>query len=343
LINPLADLLIVAALLAALLILFWPDRGAFWALRRMVRVSDRVLIEDALKHLHDAQYRGQTASVESLAGALAISSNQSADLLARIEARGLMARDGVSLRLTPDGIAYALRIIRVHRLWERYLAEETGVSEVDWHTEAEKQEHSLSPEEVEALAARMGHPRYDPHGDPIPTAAGDLPPWQGVPLTSLAPGKLGTIVHLEDEPSEIYSQLVAEGLNPGMRVEVFEVSSERVCLWADDGEEHVLAPVVAANVSVLPLPEDSTMDGPFETLASLEPGEAGRVLHIAQSCRGLQRRRLMDLGIVPGTEVAAEMTSSAGDPTAYRIRGSLIALRDEQAKQVQITRALETS
>jgi DtxR family Mn-dependent transcriptional regulator len=305
-------------------------------------MSDRILIEDALKHLHNAQYRGQTASVESLAGALAISSSQSVDLLARIEARGLMTRDGVSLRLTPEGASYALRVIRVHRLWERYLAEETGVSEVDWHTRAEIQEHSLSSEEVEELSARMGHPRYDPHGDPIPTATGELPPWQGEPLTSLEAGRLGTIVHVEDEPGEVYSQLVAEGLHPGMRVEVFEVSAERVRLWAD-GEEHVLAPVVAANVTVLPLPEDSAMDEPFETLASLAPGESGRVLHIAPSCRGLQRRRLMDLGIVPGTDVVAEMTSAAGDPTAYRIRGTLIALRGDQARQVQITRPAEAS
>ena len=51
----------------------------------------------------------------------------------------------------------------------------------------------------------------------------------------------------------------------------------------------------------------------------------------------------MDLGIVPGTDVFAEMTSAAGDPTAYRVRGSLVALRDEQARHVQITRELEES
>ena len=129
-IQPLVGLLSLAAIVAISLYLFWPDRGAFWSWRRLSRMSDRVLMEDALKHLHDAQYRGQSASVESLAGALAIPSNQAADLLARIEARGLVNREGVSLRLTSEGVSYALRIIRVHRLWERYLAEETGVSEV---------------------------------------------------------------------------------------------------------------------------------------------------------------------------------------------------------------------
>jgi DtxR family Mn-dependent transcriptional regulator len=341
--HPLLVLSILAAAVAIGVALFRPDTGVLSAWRRMARMSERVRIEDALKHLHDAQYRGQTASVESLAGALEISSNQAAELLAGIEARGLVCREGAALRLTADGTSYALRIIRVHRLWERYLAEETGVSELRWHTEAEKQEHALSGEEVEALSARMGHPRYDPHGDPIPTPEGDLPPWQGEPLTALPARAPATIVHLEDEPSEIYSQLVAEGLHPGMRVEVFEVSPERVRLWADDGEEHVLAPVVAANVSVLPLPPDATEEGPFDTMASLEPGESGKVLHLARSCRGLQRRRLMDLGIVPGTSVAAEMKSAAGDPTAYRVRGTLIALRADQARQVQITKDRKAS
>ena len=185
----------------------------------------------------------------------------------------------------------------------------------------------------------MGHPRFDPHGDPIPTATGDLPPWQGEPLPSLALGEVGQIVHVEDEPKEIFSQLVAEDLHPGMRVQVFEVSPERVRFWAN-GEEIVLSPVVAAAVSVVPLPQ-ATMDGPFDTLASLRPGEGGKVLRLAPSCRGLQRRRMMDMGVVPGTRIEAEMRSAAGDPTAYRIRGSLVALRSDQARQVQITRIAE--
>jgi DtxR family Mn-dependent transcriptional regulator len=162
----------------------------------------------------------------------------------------------------------------------------------------------------------------------------------GRPLPELRPGKHGTLVHVEDEPREIYAQLVAEELHPGMRVEMVESSPERVRFWAE-GDEHVLAPVVAANLAFVPLPEDDEGRGPFESLASLEPGEAGRVMRIAASCRGLQRRRLMDLGLVPGTDVRAEMRSQGGDPTAYRIRGSLVALRQDQAKLVHISRLLE--
>jgi len=315
----------------------WPDRGLRARWRDARRLSERERVEDALKHLHDSEYRGRPASLESLAGALGLSTNEAAALLAGVEARGLVQREGTGLHLTREGRDYALHVIRVHRLWERHLAEETGIREVDWHAEAERREHTMSAEEADALAARMGHPRYDPHGDPIPTSSGELPPWKGESLPSLPVGEFGTIVHVEDEPRDVYAQLVAEGLHPGMRVQMLEITPERISIWAD-GNEHVLAPVVAANLAYVPIPREVVEDGSFETLATLRPGETGRVLQLAPSCRGLQRRRLMDLGLLPGTDVTAEMASAAGDPTAYRIRGSLVALRRDQARLVQISR-----
>jgi len=62
------------------------------------------------------------------------------------------------------------------------------------------------------------------------------------------------------------------------------------------------------------------------------------VVGIAAGCRGPERRRLLDLGVIPGTVVAAEMRSPAGDPVAYRIRGALVALRREQADLIHIAR-----
>lgn len=72
-------------------------------------------------------------------------------------------------------------------------------------------------------------------------------------------------------------------------------------------------------------------------LSDLRPGERGHVISIDQACQGTERRRMMDLGIVPGTLIAVEMTSPGGDPTAYRVRGALIALRQEQARCIRIT------
>lgn len=334
-IDPAIALAVGLGLAGAAVLLLWPVRGLLWRWLRGLRATERVLIEDALKHLFDFEYKERIANLQSLSGALAVSGNRAAELLRRLQEQELVSFDGDGYRLTPEGRKYALRVVRIHRLWERYLAEETGLAPDDWHTEAEIREHTISPEEADELSASLGHPRYDPHGDPIPTAGGDIAPLEGRPLTELAVGELAEIVHVEDEPDAVYAQLVAEGLYPGMRVRVNESGSQRIAFEAD-AEEHVLAPILAANLSVLPLPRDEEMLGPFSRLSSLDIGERARVVALSPVLRGLERRRMLDLGLIPGTEVTAEIRSPGGDPTGYRIRGAVIALRREQADQVKI-------
>jgi len=239
------------------------------------------------------------------------------------------------LVLSEDGRAYALRIVRSHRLWERFLADRTGLTPAEWHEQAERHEHSLSPEQAEDLSARMGHPRYDPHGDPIPTEGLELPPSSGVALTALSPGQAGRIVHLEDEPSETYQHLVDRGLAPSMEILVEETSPERI-RFRGEGRSHELEPIVAANITVVPLAmaDSAAVETGQDTLAGISPGQLVTVLGISSVCQGRQRRRLLDLGVVPGTVIQAEFRSAGGDPVAYRIRGAVIALRRQQAEWV---------
>jgi DtxR family Mn-dependent transcriptional regulator len=118
-----------------------------------------------------------------------------------------------------------------------------------------------------------------------------------------------------------------------------EKSSRRIRFWAD-GNEHVLAPVLANNISVVPLPEFKVEDlTEEEFLSGLRPGQQGRILGLSPACRGAERRRLLDLGFVAGTLVEVEMVSPGGDPTAYRVRGSVVALRREQAGLIRVTSA----
>jgi DtxR family Mn-dependent transcriptional regulator len=250
----------------------------------------------------------------------------------------MVQREGDRIQLTSAGRRSALHILRAHRLWERYLADTTGLSETEWHSQADFYEHLLSSEDTEALSAQLGHPTYDPHGDPIPSSNGDLVPHEGIPLTASELEIPSRIVHIEDEPQAVYDQLVAEGLYPGMIVNVIETSTQRIRFWAD-GDEHILAPIVASNVSVVPLTEENECETlPCEYLSDLKAGEEAIVSDISLACRGLERRRLLDLGILPGTVIRAEFASPPGDPMAYRIRDTLIALRDEQAKFIHITR-----
>lgn len=341
-VDPLQALLIGLLLIFFITYIFWPKIGLIALINRFRHNNWRVQIEDALKHLYHCEFNKQPCTLDSVSGALSISSDAAAKLMARLEAMGLLITRGKSFHLTAEGRSYALRIIRIHRLWERYLADETSLSEMDWHPEAEKKEHRMTVEEADSLAARIGNPRYDPHGDPIPTASGELPPLKGRPLTDLSEGEIAGIVHIEDEPATVYAQLVAQGLHPGMQVRILESTKERI-VFSADGDEKVLAPVFAANITVISLTEDEQIDQSYQTLLSLNVNERAKVVGISRACRGQQRRRLMDMGITPGTEVTMEMKSAAGDPIAYQIRGASIALRKDQAGLIFIEKNKENN
>lgn len=316
--------------------LLWPRHGAVARWRRARLLTARSQREDVLKHILKSEADGRQPTVESIAGALQIATGQAADLLQELESHELVSHENGVLLLKPPGREMALHIVRAHRLWESYLAEQTGVAEAEWHQRAERQEHLLTPQQADALSARLGHPTRDPHGDIIPDAKGGLAADQGQPLHAIPAHTPVQFTHIEDEPETVYAQLCAQGLRPGMKAFVIEKSADRIRFWAD-GNEHVLAPVLANNITVVPLPEYKTEDLTDEQfLSGLRPGERAKVLGLTPACRGAERRRLLDLGFVAGTPVEVEMISPAGDPTAYRVRGTVIALRREQAGLIRI-------
>lgn len=335
--NPLSALLIGIFVIAILIFLFLPEIGFISRINRMRKDRSRELIEDALKHLYDCEYKGVDCSLNSVSGNLSISGDKTADIISKLEAMNLISSKENKISLTSEGRSYALRVIRIHRLWERHLADNTGVRETDWHRIAEEREHETSYEEVNRLAAQLGNPLIDPHGDPIPSENGEIPKLKGITLNNLDSGSFATIIHIEDEPKEVYAQLSAFGLYPGMQIYLVENSKERIRFEAD-GEECLLAPILAANITVLPIVEKEQVKEKFETLSSLNQDEAAMVVGISKAMRGQQRRRLLDFGVVPGTIVRAQLKSLSGDPTGYEIRGATIALRRNQSDLVYIKR-----
>lgn len=334
-VDPALALLVFGALVLVLAALLWPHAGILPRIRRMSHLNERVLLEDALKHVYMRERVGGECSLESLAGRLEISVARAADLLSQLAASGLVRIDERGPRLSEAGRLAALRLVRTHRLWERYLADRTGVPAGEWHEEAERMEHALSESEVDELSARLGHPAWDPHGDPIPTPGGELPEVRALSLAGARPGTTVEVVHLEDEPREIYDALRAEGLDLGTRLDVLERSGNTVTVHAH-GRDRSLDQVVARNLTVRELPPGASADAPVRTLADLPHGGEARVLGLSPACQGSQRRRLLDLGIVPGTRIGAVLRSAAGDPVAYQVRGALIALRREQAEWIRI-------
>ncbi len=337
--SPFWNLVVFSALALLLCALFWPRHGYIASGRRGRALARRVALEDALKHVYNHDARGETSTLESLAGALETSTSKAVSLVDRMRSLGLARFADGRIVLTEEGRRYALEVIRAHRLWERYLADETGLDPLEWHERAESKEHRLSRQETDALSERLGHPRFDPHGDPIPTADGAMFAGDVAPLTSLRAGDRAVVAHVEDEPKVVYAQLVAEGICPGMEIRVESKDDERLEL-SGHGRRFVLAPMVAQNVSIRRADDDERFAAASESLASLKPGESAEVVRLSPACRGLERRRLMDLGVVPGTRVALERRGLTGGLSAYQVRGTIIGLRQEQARMIAVQKRI---
>ena len=334
--TPLVSLIVGIIVLIFLTVLLYPEKGLI-ARQRIARVSkERILIEDTLKFLFDNEYKGFKSSVQAMAGTLNINLDKATELVPKLESLGLInATDKNALLLTEDGRSYALRVIRIHRIWERYLADETSVEEKNWHYAADKKEHYLSLNQADKIASKLGHPVIDPHGDPIPSSAGEIPEYSGQLMNQLDPGDIARILHIEDEPETIYKQLLALGLFPGREIRIIENSADRI-RFEFDGEERILAPMFAANVTVQEkVLEKMTIEN-STTLNSIKKGEKARVLGISPECRKQQKRRLMDLGIVPGTEIEVSLESMGRNPRAYKVLNTLIALREKHASFIYV-------
>jgi DtxR family Mn-dependent transcriptional regulator len=325
----------VIAVFVLLILTFLPRIGLL-ALYKNYRASQiRERVEDALKHLLDREQQGRHASPESLGGTLDLPRTKVTHLIEDMEAQGLVESHGNDLHLTTEGERWALHVVRAHRLWERYLADEARMPLEKVHGEAQRREHSLTEAQLNELDAALGHPTRDPHGDPIPSREGKMNRAEGMPITAWQADRPARIVHLEDEPALAYQQILAAGLRLAQDIRIIEKTPTRYVL--SDGEnEYRLAPAVASNIHVMELPESERLKREAIPLAELAQDQRAQIVALDDSVQGFTRRRFLDLGLTPGTTIFPELTNFFGEPRAYRVRGTSIALRNDQASQIWV-------
>ena len=333
--NPLYNLIVFTAFVVLLYFVFRPVKGWFWVFKHTIRTDEKTVIEDILKQLYTYENSGKQLTINNLTRLLNFNDRLIVETLNQMSEKALIALDGDVVSLTTTGREYALRIVRVHRLWEKYLAEKTGYDKTEWHDRAEMMEHRLSNEETDLLAMELGNPMYDPHGDPIPTSRGKIAKLKGTALSKLPVNTIGRITHIEDEPDVIYKQILAEKIHIGSQVRVTENNNERVVFYAE-GEDFKLAPVVAASITVEVLEKEAVQEENLARLSSLKTNEKAFILGISKECRGESRRRLLDLGFVKGAPVSINLVSPLQNPKAYLVKGTSIALRDDQAAKILI-------
>ncbi|HEB61150.1 MAG TPA: hypothetical protein ENJ06_04930 [Phycisphaeraceae bacterium] len=302
-------------------------------LQEFSRTRHRILIEDALKHIYACEVENLPATMESLAGALHIHRKKAVRLCTEMQKQHLVKWVGGAMQLSDTGRELTLQIIRAHRLWERYLADEAGMSLLDIHAEADRREHHRLPARMEALEAQMGHPVVDPHGDPIPRADGSVSTQDRTSLTDWPMGQDARVIHIEDEPRQAMAEILRTGLKPGSILVPLEKTASTL-RFRVHGREQDLPLNIAANIHVTSPSFEEKEKSTSPTLDDLPLHYRAIVKKIDSSCRGFTRRRLLDLGITPGTEIEAELATGGGSARAYRVRDTLIALRREQAKMI---------
>jgi DtxR family Mn-dependent transcriptional regulator len=290
--------------------------------------------DDVLKRWAEREADGRTEDLESLAGTLESSRARLARVIEDLVREGWLVRAATGYTLTEAGRARGRQLLRSHRLLETRLAQETGLAPELWHKRAERAEHGLSPEAANTLADSLGNPRYDPHGDPIPDREGRLAAASAPTLLDWPEGQPALVVHLEDEPAELYAAVHRAGLAPGSLVRAVRRGADRVELEVD-GRSFVLRLAEAEQVHVAAVAQGRVPTG-RRRLADVPPGGAAVVAGLAPVVRGRARQRLLDLGLVPGTRIQREFSAALGSPVAFRVRGTLLALRREQTEQVLI-------
>ncbi len=177
-----------------------------------------------MKVIYDLQERGTgPVTISGMAERLSVSNSSVSGMLRKLNELGLVQHQRYgNVSLTETGTKAALAVLRRHRLLETYLVAELGYSWDEVHDEAEILEHVVSDKFVDRIAAHLGDPVVDPHGDPIPTREGAIVQRESVLLSEAEAGTSGVIVRVNDTDPELLRYLADIDIGIGRRVRVVE-------------------------------------------------------------------------------------------------------------------------
>ncbi len=173
-------------------------------------------IQNYLKAIYSVTHGEHGASQVDIANQVGVTPSGVSKMLRQMERQGLISYEPYRpVHLTDLGLKIALEIIRHHRLLEVYLIESLGYTWEQVHQEAERLEHHISEDFENTIDRLLGYPKYDPHGDPIPTRDGYVPPVVRDTLESQPLGASVVIRRVTDEDRDLLRYLGERGLRPG--------------------------------------------------------------------------------------------------------------------------------
>jgi DtxR family Mn-dependent transcriptional regulator len=212
-----------------------------------------IAVEDYAKAIYALQEECDDAvTTTAIAHRLHVTAASASGMIRKLDELGLVTHERYhGVRLTESGTRLALEMIRHHRLLELYLAESLGVPWDRVHQEAEVLEHVLSDELEALIAAKLGHPTHDPHGDPIPDADLVIADERTECLTQLEPGAEAVVVRISDAEPEMLRYLAAREIVPGTRLRVVDKQPFGGPLFVEvAGATHALGGQLATSMRV---------------------------------------------------------------------------------------------
>jgi Mn-dependent DtxR family transcriptional regulator len=193
---------------------------------------------------------GSAAIASRVAEMLGVSRASAGEMLKRLEAEGLVERgEQKEAILTPLGIERAQKVVRKHRIIERFLTDFMGYTAAESHVQADELGDTFTEEMIERIAERLGHPDRCPHGWPVDTDFEQAENRELVALSDLGPGERATVVRLAEHDGELLHWFYDEGLAPGTALEVAKADDGTLTVLAG-GREHAVEKKQASGLFV---------------------------------------------------------------------------------------------
>ena len=181
----------------------------------------RTSVQDYIKAIYELEAARKPPATKALAEVLGVQMASVTGMVKHLAAEGFVKHVPYrGFKLTKKGRDLALQMLRRHRLIELFLVRTLGLGWDEVHSDAEQMEHAVSDRLIERIDGYLGHPKFDPHGSPIPTVDGKVAAGRAVPIAQLKAGDKGTVAEVEDKDPDLLRYLSSLGIEIGSTVRV---------------------------------------------------------------------------------------------------------------------------
>jgi len=302
--------------------------------------------EEYLEAVYKLQQRDGIARTSEMVKLLNVVPGTVTNTIEKLEKEGLVSHVPYKgVKLTEKGSKIALGVIRRHRLSERLLTDVLHVSWYEAHKIACKLEHDLRGDVIRKIEEVLREPKTCPHGNPIPTETGEIIEEETTSMANLKENEKGVISKVMEEDGRLLKRISEQGLVPKASIEMIRTSTRGPFLVKISGVLTEVTLKIASVVKVKKsggknvIPDTSCSEKRIFPLTALRNGECGIIIDLLGMHGGSTKgscRRLMDMGLVPGTKVTVVKSAPFRGPVEILVRDTHLVLGRGMAERVHV-------